>query len=112
MTARTEKSILWFKEISKEDISLVGGKNASLGEMYRALTSKGIVIPNGFAVTASAYWQFLRVGGLDKKIKEAFKDLDVHNLKELRRVGKQVRTLVLNSTLPKELVEEISAAYR
>ncbi len=112
MVARSEKPILWFKEISKEDIPLVGGKNASLGEMYRALTSKGVIVPNGFAVTASAYWQFLRTGGLDKKIKEAFKGLDVHNLKELRRVGKEVRTLILHSHLPKELAQQISAAYR
>ena len=67
---RTEKDILWFNEISIKDIPLVGGKNASLGEMYSKLTSKGVNVPNGFSLTSAAYWKFLKRTGLDKQIKE------------------------------------------
>ena len=70
---RTEKNILWFDEISIKDVPLVGGKNASLGEMYSKLTSKGVSIPNGYALTSSAYWSFLKSTGLDKNIKTAIK---------------------------------------
>lgn len=60
--------IRWFKEIGIRDVGLVGGKNASLGEMYRELTSTGIRVPNGFAVTAEGYWHFLKTSGLKEKI--------------------------------------------
>src|SRR5688572_13355187 len=60
--------IKWFGDISIEDVPLVGGKNASLGEMYRELTSKGVKVPNGFAITAEAYRHLLREAGLEEKI--------------------------------------------
>jgi len=69
---REKLNILWFKDITIKDIPLVGGKNASLGEMYSKLLNKGIVVPNGFAVTANAYWYFLRANKLDKKINRVF----------------------------------------
>ena len=59
-----------FGEIGLDDLPLVGGKNASLGEMYRELTPKGVRVPDGFAVTAEAYWHFLRSAGLDRQIRE------------------------------------------
>ena len=74
MFKKQEKNILWFREINIEDVPVVGGKNASLGEMYSKLTKKGIKIPNGFAVTAKAYWDFLRSAKLDKKIKKKWLD--------------------------------------
>src|SRR3989339_455859 len=77
---RTEKDILWFEEISIKDVPLVGGKNASLGEMYSKLTPKGVSVPNGFALTSTAYWKFLKNTGLEKEIKKAIKGLDVSYL--------------------------------
>ena len=70
---RTEKDILWFEEISIKDVPLVGGKNASLGEMYSKLTPKGVSVPNGFALTSTAYWKFLKNTGLEKEIKNLYR---------------------------------------
>ena len=67
MTDRKKKFILWFNELGIKDIPLVGGKNASLGEMYRILTKKGVKIPNGFAVTAYAYQYLTEKTGIKKK---------------------------------------------
>jgi pyruvate, water dikinase len=71
-----ESYILWFEEIGLQDISRVGGKNASLGEMYCELTPQGVRIPNGFAITAEAYRYVLREAGLDTKIQQILGDLD------------------------------------
>lgn len=109
---RTEKNILWFNEISIKDIPLVGGKNASLGEMYSQLTKKGVSIPNGFALTSAAYWNFLKSSGLDKDIKKAIKGLDVANVAELAVVGKKVREMILKSTIPKKIETEILNSYK
>ena len=108
---RKEKSVLWFKEISIKDIPLVGGKTASLGEMYNNLTSKGINIPNGFAVTTNAYKIFFKENDLYKKIKKILKDLDVTDVKDLKSRGAQVRKLILEHNLPKTLQTEITEAY-
>ena len=112
MFKKQEKNILWFREINIEDVPVVGGKNASLGEMYSKLTKKGIKIPNGFAVTAKAYWDFLRSAKLDKKIKKEVAGLDVHDVKELSRVGKKVRNLILKAKFSKSLEKEIITAYK
>ena len=71
-----KKFILWFNEIGIEDVPLVGGKNASLGEMYQNLESKGIKVPNGFAITAYAYRYFLKYAGIEDEIKKVLKGLD------------------------------------
>ncbi len=81
--------IRWFQEIGIGDVGLVGGKNASLGEMYRELTSKGIRIPNGFAVTAEGYRHFLKESGLDEKIAAILRGLDTGNLTGLAERGRQ-----------------------
>ena len=94
------KNILWFDEIGIEDVPSVGGKNASLGEMTKAVVSKGVNVPFGFATTAEAYFYFLSSTGLDKKIEETLKDLNVHDLKQLSIKGKEARNLILNSQLP------------
>ena len=104
--------ILWFKDLAIGDIPLVGGKNASLGEMYRNLTGKGVNVPNGFAVTATAYRYFLKKAKIEEKIKEILSDLDTHDLRNLTERGRKVRELILDSELPEELEEEIRAAYR
>src|SRR3989344_4989806 len=104
--------ILWFKDLGIEDVPLVGGKNASLGEMYHNLTKKGVNVPNGFAVTATAYRYFLKKAKIEEKIKEILSDLDTHDLRNLTERGRKVRELILDSEFPEELKKEIRAAYR
>lgn len=111
-TSNKEKFILWFSEISIKDVPLVGGKNASLGEMFSNLTQKGVRVPNGYAVTASAYREFLSANNIEKKLKESLKGLDTTDVKALAVVGKKIRTLILKGSFPKELEKEIIAAYK
>ena len=108
---RREKNILWFKEISIADVPLVGGKNASLGEMFSKLTDKGIRVPNGFAITAHAYWEFLHHAGLEAEMKKILKDLDVANVRELAKAGKTLREMILKAHFPAALEKEILSAY-
>ncbi len=110
-TARQKAHILWFDEIKITDIPLVGGKNASLGEMYTGLKNKHIAVPNGFAITARAYWDFFEAHGLDKAIKKEIKGLNVLDVKKLAKVGKRVRELIIAAEFPLELQKEITKAY-
>ncbi|WP_028841123.1 phosphoenolpyruvate synthase [Thermodesulfobacterium hveragerdense] len=103
--------ILWFDQISKDDVPLVGGKNASLGEMYSKLTEKGIKVPYGFAVTAEAYRYFIKENHLDDKIKEILKGLDTHDVLDLQKRGKKIRTLLLKAKMPEKLETAIRDAY-
>lgn len=103
--------IKWFADIGMEDVPLVGGKNASLGEMFRALKPKGINVPDGFAVTSDAYRYFLNEAGLDRKIHKLLKNLDTKNVEELRHTGSLVRHAILSASLPRDLEDEIVAAY-
>src|SRR3990167_10771902 len=104
--------ILWFKDLTIDDVSLVGGKNASLGEMYRNLAKKGINIPNGFAVTAYAYRYFLKKAKIESQIKQILSGLDTSNMQNLSKRGKEVRELILKSEFPEELKNAIIDAYR
>lgn len=104
--------IRWFKDLTIKDIPLVGGKNASLGEMYSKLTSQGVPVPNGFALTAEAYWKFIKETGLEKKIKQVVVGLDVKNVRALAKAGAKVRAMILQAEFPEDLKTEISAAYR
>jgi len=103
--------IRWFDEIGINDVPLVGGKNASLGEMVRELSAKGVKVPDGFAVTAEGYRYFLREAKLDQKIAEILRGLDTHNIGDLRRRGLQIRQAILSAALPADLEEEIVTAY-
>ncbi len=103
--------IRWFKDIRIEDVSLVGGKNASLGEMYRELTGQGVKIPNGFAVTAEAYWYVVKSSGILDGLKDAMTGLDKSDIADLERRGKRARDLFLGAGLPDDLWAEIKAAY-
>ncbi len=103
--------ILWLENTSVKDVSLVGGKNASLGEMIVHLTSRGINVPGGFATTAQAYFSFLQETATGPKIKEILADLDVSDIKNLQVKGKAIRSLILNSSLGIELEQEIISAY-
>ena len=103
--------VKWFDQLGMEDVPMVGGKNASLGEMYRALVPKGVKVPNGFAVVAEAYRAFLREAKLDDRIRSILKDLDVHDLNNLRHRGRQVRQAILGAALPLDLSDAITEAY-
>jgi pyruvate, water dikinase len=103
--------LLWFKDCGIADVAVVGGKNASLGEMIRNLSSQGIRVPNGFATTAHAYQHFLQSNGLDVKLKNLFSGLSVENLQELRNVGSQARAMILEARIPDDLAQAIEAAY-
>ncbi|MFA5070437.1 MAG: phosphoenolpyruvate synthase [Patescibacteria group bacterium] len=108
---KAKKTIMWFSQIRNTDVPLVGGKNASLGEMYSTLTKKGILVPNGFAITANAYRDFLEKGGIKKEIKKILSDLNTHNIKNLQARGKAARELMIKTDFPKDLDEKIAAAY-
>ena len=104
--------IKWFEDITIDDVPLVGGKNASLGEMFRELARKGVKVPNGFAVTAAGYRHFIREAGLEELIRETLSDLDTRSLTNLSDRGRSVRDAILNATLPADLQKEIITAYQ
>ena len=106
------QNVIWFKDLSIKNVPEVGGKNASLGEMYNALVPKGINIPNGFAITAGAYRHFLKEAGLEDKMAATLKGLNTHNLKNLQARGKKIREMMVAAKLPKDLEKEIIGAYR
>lgn len=106
------KFVHFFKELTIKDVPLVGGKNASLGEMYGHLTKKGVKIPNGFATTASAYNYFLNSTGLKDKIKEILKGLDTKNVKDLMKRGEAIRKLIIATEMPEDFKKAIIKAYR
>jgi len=103
--------VRWFSEIGIDDIPDVGGKNASLGEMYRQLTPRGVKVPNGFATTAEAYRRFLREAGLDRALADILAGLDTRDLAALRARGLQARQAILAATLPDDLERAITEAY-
>jgi pyruvate,water dikinase len=106
------KFVKWFEEIGAKDIALVGGKNASLGEMIRNLGKKGVSIPPGFAITAEAYKYVIEKAGISQKIKDTLADLDTHDMENLAERGEKIRNLIAHSPCPKELEEEIRICYR
>jgi pyruvate,water dikinase len=108
---KSKEFILWFDQLGIEDVPYTGGKNASLGEMYRNLTEKGVQVPNGFAVTAYAYDYLVEKSGIKDKIREVLSDLNTHDMNNLAERGEKVRLLFLNAEFPPELKEKISAAY-
>lgn len=103
--------IKFFKELSIFDVPSVGGKNASLGEMYRKLSSKGINVPNGFATTAEAYRYFLEATGLKEEIKNTLKGLDTKNVRDLMRRGAIIRKKIMAADLPQDFQQAITNAY-
>ena len=106
------KFVKWFEEIGAKDIALVGGKNASLGEMIRNLGKKGVNVPSGFAITAEAYKYVVEKAGIGQKIKDTLADLDTHDMENLAEKGEKIRNLIAHSPCPKELDEEIRLCYR
>jgi pyruvate,water dikinase len=112
MKKSTKKFILWFEEISKKDVPLVGGKNASLGEMFSKLMKKGIQVPNGFAITADAFWYYLSFNKIDKKLKEIFEKFDPKSIESLKETGEKSRNLILKGKFPPDLEKEILKNYQ
>jgi pyruvate,water dikinase len=106
-----DQLILWFDEIELKDIPQVGGKNASLGEMRRELTSKGVNVPDGYAVTAAAYRYLLDSAGIGKEIKTILADLDTHDMDNLREKGQQIRSLIYHAKFPDDLHQAILKGY-
>ena len=100
-----------FSGISLNDIAEVGGKNASLGEMFNHLKPLGVMVPDGFAVNASAYRHFLQANHLNTQLSEALEKLDTEKLSNLHTIATQCRELLANATLPLDMIEEIKAAY-
>jgi pyruvate,water dikinase len=103
--------IKWFADITIDDVPLVGGKNASLGEMVRELASKGVKVPDGFAITAEAFRHFIREAQLDERIRATLADLDTRDMANLSERGHAVRQAILSATLPAGLQTLIEAAY-
>lgn len=100
-----------FNQIGMDDVALVGGKNASLGEMFQHLVPKGIRIPDGFAITADGYFHLLKSNKLDQAIQDTLSSLDSQNTENLRARGKKIRQYLLDAKIPEDLKKEIVAAY-
>ncbi|WP_395741728.1 phosphoenolpyruvate synthase [Prosthecobacter sp.] len=108
----TPRFIKRFAEICIDDIPTVGGKNASLGEMFRELGGQGVKVPDGFAVTAEGYRHFLHSTGLDARIRQILAGLDTRDMDNLQQRGSEVRQAMLSTPMPQDLEEEILAAYQ
>ncbi|MCK5321680.1 MAG: phosphoenolpyruvate synthase [Candidatus Aenigmarchaeota archaeon] len=104
--------ILWFDQLGIDDVALVGGKNASLGEMYRNLTLKGVNIPNGYAVTAYSYRYFVEQTGIKDEIRKILSDLDTSDIANLKERGHKVRELILSVEFPQDLKVAILEGYK
>ncbi len=111
MRNKSKKLILWFGEISIKDVPLVGGKNASLGEMFSQLAKKGINIPDGFALTTNFYWKFMEANGLDKVLKKFFKEFNPKSIKSIQETGRKCREAILKGKFPDSLKREILKDY-
>ncbi len=109
--ATNDKYVRWFSALSSDDISLVGAKNASLGEMIRALKPDGVTVPDGFALTVDAYWDFVDRNTLREPVQGLLDELK-GDRKPLPQVGQQIRRLFLDAELPQELADATRAAYQ
>ncbi|TSC76275.1 MAG: pyruvate, water dikinase [Parcubacteria group bacterium Gr01-1014_31] len=104
--------VRWFDQLGIKDVPLVGGKNASLGEMYRKLVPKGVAVPNGFAITAEAYFYLLKKAGIRDDIRRILSDLNTKDLRNLQARGRAVRQAILGADIPPDLEVMIAASYR
>ncbi len=104
--------IRFFESLALSDVAIVGGKNASLGEMYCQLTEKGIKVPNGFATTADAYWHYIESNNLTDEIATTLHGLDTSDMKKLAACGQHLRSIIAHGRMPDDLEAEIIEAYR
>jgi pyruvate,water dikinase len=109
---KNKKFILWFDQVNNDDVALVGGKNASLGEMYTTLVPRGIRIPNGFVVTAYAYRYFIEKAGISDFLKASLEGLNTHDIKELQKTGDSIRKKIISAKMPVEIENDIIEAYK
>jgi pyruvate,water dikinase len=112
VSSKARAFVLPLREVGIADIPIVGGKNASLGEMLQQLSPKGINVPDGFATTAHAYRYFIEIAGLEEKLRRLFAELDVEDVLSLRQVGRQARSLILETPFPDELQKAIVQGYQ
>ena len=113
-TSQTDKEtalILWYQEVNNQDVGIVGGKNASLGEMIQQLKPKGVNVPEGFATTAYAFRHFIECAGIEEKLRDLFAKMDINDVSSLQKTGKKARSLILNTPFPQELKAAITEAY-
>jgi pyruvate,water dikinase len=108
---KREAYIAWFEDLTISDVDIVGGKNASLGEMYRNLTGRGVNIPNGFAITAKGYRHFLGEAGAFERIREILDGLDTSDMDNLSDRGSKIRALIRNLEFPSDLRQAVGRAY-
>ncbi len=108
---KDEKFIYWFKDLGIGDVPIVGGKNASLGEMFANLTNKGVKVPNGFAISASGYDHYLNYSGIRAEVEAVLRRLDIKDLKSLSDTGGKIRTTIRETPLPADLEQAIKDAY-
>ncbi|MFW6359107.1 MAG: phosphoenolpyruvate synthase [Chroococcales cyanobacterium] len=111
-TNREKALILWFDDVDNNDTQLVGGKNASLGEMIKQLQPEGVNVPGGFATTAYAYSHFITTTGLEDKLRDLFDDLNIEDIESLKQCGKKARSLILETPFSQELKDAIASAYK
>src|SRR5579872_1411233 len=104
----TKKLLVWFDEVGKEDVGLVGGKGANLGEMLK----NGFPVPNGFIVTAEAYRLFIKENNLQTKIKHLLEPVDYDNPKSIDKASKAIKKVIVSGKIDKELVNEIFKYYK
>lgn len=104
-------NVIWFENLRMSDVGEVGGKNASLGEMISQLTDKGIRVPGGFATTADAYKRFLEENQLKQKIDALLVDLDVDNVIELAKAGKEIQNWIMQADFPQDFERDVESAY-
>ncbi len=104
--------VLPLEKVGIADIPIVGGKNASLGEMIQQLIPKGVKVPTGFATTANAYRYFMQAAGIEPQLRQIFADLDVEDMNNLRQRGKQARYLMRQTPFPEELEQAIAQSYK
>lgn len=109
--ARTKELVLWLDSVCLDDIAIVGGKNASLGEMIQQLSPQGINVPSGFAITAYAYRHFIEQTGLEANLRQLLSGFDVADVTTLQQRGRQARSLMLNAPFPADLEQAILDAY-
>lgn len=111
MSEHNNPLLLWFDQINNNDVEKVGGKNASLGEMYTTLAEKGIRVPNGFVITSEGYRRFITEAGLEPLIRSSLENLDTSDIRALQSAGQTVREAIIKAELSAELSKEIETAY-
>src|SRR5512133_1861514 len=104
--------VRFFEELGIDDVPLVGGKNASLGEMYRELSDQGVKVPNGFATTSQAYRDMIEQAGAWDALHAALDGLGDDDVTALARAGKRSREIVYGAGLPEALAEQVIVGYR